>query len=265
MFRILITVALLALSACGQESPRLILESEALPLSIVGGQIVAPHADISLSVAAIVGHSQGGRYLCTGVLIGEHQILTAAHCGVNLQTAEIIFSTDLSTAGPELRRSVEKVELHSQYLKAKGQQSRNLGDIAIFSFSGSAPLGYQPVTIGDSRSLRDGQVVILAGYGLTDGMRQTESKNLRSVETPVQQARYSGSEFTVRGGDNKGPCYGDSGGPAFLRSGHRLLLVGITSAVFDASCQGDSLYTGVLAYKDWISKLLQSEKEQGTP
>jgi secreted trypsin-like serine protease len=258
----------IALTACAPDgSPTMNLDSGTQILGIKGGRPVSPNSLVAHSVVAVMGRSSEGGYLCTGTLISDDSVLTAAHCAVDLQHGEIIFSTDLSTSNPNLRRPIQNAEVHSQYVKTEGRLQtghrkspngiKNWGDIAILRFAGRMPRGYHPATLGGDEALANGQSVILAGYGLTDGENQTPSDSLRAVEVPVKNATYSQSEFTVHQIDNKGPCHGDSGGPAFVLNGRKVTMIGITSRGFDATCLKDSIFTKVSTFQEWIFTVIR--------
>jgi secreted trypsin-like serine protease len=54
---------------------------------------------------------------------------------------------------------------------------------------------------------------------------------------------------------NKGACYGDSGGPAVIKVAGAWRLISATSRSANAHCGADpTVYTNVLAFKDWIAK-----------
>lgn len=234
--------------------------------AIIGGQPVRADSDLANHVVAIMGLTAGSEYLCSGVLIGQNLVLTAAHCAANMQSGEILFSTNLSTSDPAARRPVERSIVQPRYTatmkrlqednRKPGTKTRikNWGDLALMWFSGPLPKGYSPVTRGDGNALSDGQVVVLAGYGVLDGQANTPAQGLNRVEVPIAKAKYSRTEFSINQANGKGVCHGDSGGPAFVQQGDQLLLVGITSRGSDPDCAKLSVFTRVSSFETWITE-----------
>src|SRR6478752_2520296 len=62
---------------------------------ILGGDVVDPSDALAKHVVAIIGHTQTGQFLCTGVLIAKSKVLTAAHCADGMVQGQILFSTDM--------------------------------------------------------------------------------------------------------------------------------------------------------------------------
>jgi secreted trypsin-like serine protease len=92
---------------------------------------------------------------------------------------------------------------------------------------------------------------------------------LRKVEQSVLTDKYGNTEFLVSLANNKGSCHGDSGGPAYLRQGNELFLVGVASRmtekdrvanngdVRDFSCSVEMVYTNALKQMNWIKNAIQ--------
>jgi secreted trypsin-like serine protease len=68
--------------------------------------------------------------------------------------------------------------------------------------------------------------------------------NTRTSEIAVDQTR------------GRGPCLGDSGGPAYTLVASKLYLWGVSSRG-DASCSSQAIYTNILSYLPWIEKASQ--------
>ena len=237
---------------------------------ILGGDTVAADQPAAKHVALLRATNGKDEYICTAVLIARNTVLTAAHCGADLQQGELLFSTDLSTDEEDLRRPVVEVHVQPKFGQTMqrlqdGQAPRGLknwGDLAILKFSGRTPRGFRSVQIGDGTQLSDGQTVLLAGYGQSNTTDPNSAGQLRQVEVRIKKANYSKDEFTVDQSEGEGACHGDSGGPAFVTDKGKLYLVGITSRGTANNCQREGIYTRVSPFVDWINQILDEKGEE---
>lgn len=222
--------------------------------SIIGGEPTTGREAFAKSVVAIYNLKQGA--LCSGSIISNSLVLTAAHCVYDSSPADLqlIYGTDLNAA----ETVITKIDAYaiSELYPVRKDEIENVGDIALVHFSSGLLPGYKPVRLlGDASLLHTGQPVILAGYGLSDGIEQTGSGLLRSVEVFVHDAYFSASEILVDQTQGKGACHGDSGGPAYLNVGGELFLWGVTSHTVqdpDGTCGGYAAYASVPHFAPWI-------------
>jgi hypothetical protein len=141
------------------------------------------------------------------------------------------------------------------------QQEFNNGDIALVHFSGGLPAGAAPAAVMKaSQHLSDGEIVTLAGFGISNGDGEGAGK-LRMVDVKIAKAKYSQTEVSLDQHNHKGACHGDSGGPAFVQnSDGGLLLWGVTSRGIDDPtdhCVGESVYTRIQPYSRWINQVVR--------
>jgi hypothetical protein len=224
---------------------------------IVGGKIVSPEDPITDSTVGVYTPSADGRSgaLCTGTLIKKDIALTAAHCIEPGTKPTLIFNRDLHSPGAAHRAS-EGVAVNQKWQKLRGQ-GMDQGDIALVKFDGRLPEGYHPVpTLPRAASLRSGEKVTLAGYGISNARKKTGAGRLRKTQVSVLNDRPGKSEMILDQAHGHGACHGDSGGPAFVRTGSGIALAGLTNRSYPDSapddCAHDVVYTKVPAYKKWI-------------
>lgn len=204
--------------------------------------------------------------ICTGTLVTENVILTAAHCmDADISKAVVVFGDDFSAAfdknatkKPSIEtRQVVNWSINPLWARAKNEQF-NEGDTAVVKFDGSLPEGYAPAQIlPDASALRNGADVVVAGYGADrkiSGDANTSGDSagvgtLRKVTVQIVNAKISQTEMEI-GARQKTVCHGDSGGPSFIELNGEYYLWGVTSR---GDCQQESIQTNILAYLDnWL-------------
>ncbi|MFS4458582.1 S1 family peptidase [Bdellovibrio sp. HCB2-146] len=220
--------------------------------SIIGGTAVQKTDKILESIVAVYD-SVGGQ-LCTGSLLENNIVLTAAHC---LSPQMYIFF-DTALGRESVRYAVDRVAV-SSYWEERAGETFNTGDIALIHFKGEVPAGYKPATfLKDKSKLRRGTEVVLAGFGMTDGKDQKTAGTLHMTKVKIADPRYSMSEITVDQRHGTGACHGDSGGPAYLEVDGEYYLWGVTSrGVMDKenNCSQFAAYTSALFYRGWMERM----------
>ena len=257
MFRIALgTICLAAMIACAPKHP--ITESSP-SASMVNGTVVHRPSDISRSVVALVMAGQKGQSLCSGTILDERTILTAAHC-VDHSPRELIvvFGPVVQTSKPEMRRQAIAAVQHPQW-----KYGQRMGDIALVSFRGGLPEGFTPVTLaGPSFPLSFRRDLFMIGYGISNPARQGGGGILRQTHSAV--VGLERPDQIVVDERLSGACFGDSGGPAFARLDDQVVQVGLAHSVMNQSCDMASFYTGVMLYSDWIVAAARSLRVPGS-
>lgn len=218
---------------------------------IVGGRAVRPSDPGHLNAVAL----KGGSALCTGALIAENLVVTAAHCVVEATMTTVHFGSNVHDDFEE-RKIVSFKSFHNDV-----DNFPNF-DIAWVRFEGRAPRNYKPVKIlDDVKSLRNGAQITLVGFGRTAD-RGGGSGNKLIVDTVLEKYHDTDkfkSLMVVGPTPGQGACHGDSGGPAYMKVGNEWVLAGVTNGVSrdltpELSCEsGHSIYTFVGKYKNWIA------------
>ena len=235
--------------------------------------------DLSRNVVAVISQQSEGTALCTGSILTEDMILTAAHCvDNNPQVLRIYFGRELLKEGSLQEQngnvhfthyeakdynesSWRKVLGFTQNSKWRKLKDQGLGDLAILHFKGGLPSGFEPVTFAPRTWKPDAGVRIrMLGYGVTDGLtregsgilRQTDSEILSSVSKT--QVESDGRRTSV--------CFGDSGGPAFVEYNGEWVQWGVASSVTNSACNQSSIHTAVMSYETWMNKSMDQLRTQ---
>jgi Leucine-rich repeat (LRR) protein len=240
-------------------------------LDIVRGRPLGPD---SPALHNVVGLSRDGlSVFCTGSVVADDMIVTAAHCVESIPKFSVVFGPP---NGLMKRVEVSKVENYKPY----GSAAFPNFDIAWIRLKTKVPEGFRPMEIlRDPARLKEAKEFRLAGYGIEKTNCQEEScqDELLEVNTSLDQyfdtARlmsllsFKGPEELGMGGS----CSGDSGGPAYARIDDRWYLIGVTNGkaasitpetFVDRSkaCEtGSSVYTFMGDYVPWLEKRSSQE------
>lgn len=230
--------------------------------AIVHGKAVSSKESLAQSVVALVAEVDGGQALCTGSLVSDDIVLTAAHCVDHDPTKlTVVFSHDTHTAKDS---DVRAVDHFTQNHRWQNPTKTGRGDLALLHFTGGLPDGYQPVELEPSSfNIGDGASTLMLGFGVTDGLSHAGSGVLRETETAVI-GRESKTEV-ITDGQKSSVCFGDSGGPAFVNLENQWVQWGVASSVANQSCNEASVHTDLHSYLKWIesaSKKLKKSKDK---
>jgi hypothetical protein len=133
------------------------------------------------------------------------------------------------------------------------------GDLAIIHFKVKGPSEYIPVNLFlDNTDLNIGQKIYLQGYGVTNGVSKVNSGKLRQTTSEII-GRHSDTEL-ISDGSKSSVCFGDSGGPAFIKIKNKWFQWGVASSVSNQACNDTSIHTEVKNYASWINDTIKKMK-----
>lgn len=185
-----------------------------------------PVAEKGVSWRSSVTVDVSGGGFCSGTLIGNSYVMTAAHCVASFTPNNVRFYNGHNSVVAE--RTVTQTYVHPHY-----DQFMN-NDVAIVRFSGGLPAHHRPVGVlesGDSIAL--GADIIVVGAGL---VAQSQTNGMTYAYLKVTQA----NSETIAATDpvsQQSACLGDSGGSGYIEVKGRLVLAGVTKSIdADPSC-----------------------------
>jgi len=234
--------------------------------AIVGGSDVKDGDFAAASLAIITdGTQQQG---CTGTLIGDDLILTAAHCVTQLSerietgdaasaTLKVVFGADPFGAPAARLHDVVGIRRHENYTA----RNENRNDLAVVRFRGPRPPGAQTVSLATRADLQTTMKAVVAGYGRTNGQKDDaagKAGRLHAAPVPAVIVDAAKPEF-ISFQEGSGACFGDSGGPLLVKdAGGKPVLIGVVAVAPEASKAEDHCtasvisYTNVSVYAAWI-------------
>ena len=219
------------------------------PNFIVNG---SPTGSTFASVGALLFDFNGDRVIngddewCTGSLIAPTVFLTAAHCVISSYTPPgtqfyVSFNSDLYDRSFKFIQATGYV-----YDPAFGHDQADLHDLAVVFLPASATKGmkiYQLPTAGylDQAAAQNGlkdQIFVNVGYGTSntrtgvpdfpyDGLRSTSESEFLGL-----QPAWLGLNMNISATNLGGDCYGDSGGPKFLKGNLDVIVATVTTGDF---------------------------------
>lgn len=257
----LIIIPLLALSACTYDSGDRSIDVKN-KTSIINGQNVSDIEDYALSTVALVAESEGQlRAFCTGTLVSNNLVVTAAHCTEIFERvqAKILFGTTIPTDVNDARVVDIEEALSNKDFGVDKDTGLTKGDVAVIKLVGGAPEGYKPVPVLESVSgIKTGDAISLIGWGRMSETERTTTTNLQKTVVEVAQVR--DDEIVTDQTRGTGACNGDSGGPAYIETSKGLVLAGATRGPDRGyvDCHHYGNYTLLVNYKDFLNYAAQA-------
>ncbi|WP_176736386.1 trypsin-like serine protease [Oligoflexus tunisiensis] len=243
-------------------------------LDIIRGRPLGPDSPALNNVVGL--SSDGFSTFCTGSIVADDMVVTAAHCVHKREGFYVVFG---QPNGVMEKIAVDKVETYKPY----GDAAFPNFDIAWLKLKTKVPARFQPMEIlRDPARLNEAKEIRLAGYGYEKTNCLLYTCNDELLETNTALDRYYDSprlmSLLVFKGDAEkglgGACNGDSGGPAYARIEDRWYLIGVTNGATiyltpesyedpSQSCEsGSDIYTFMGDYVPWLQKTSSQELQQ---
>ena len=230
--------------------------------TIVSGKVVTLGDPDQKLVSMIKIERNGKLHICTGALLSDRSILTAAHCvwGASEDDVRVSFVTN-EGCQPYHRR---KMELEVESFKTHDDfdsTPQSFSDIAVLKLAGPAPKDSQRLPLLADNETPSSDKLVLLGFGITKE-DQKDSQILRKIEKSFKEdLRKKDRTLLVDQTSKKGGfCRGDSGAPLIVELWNEPYILGVNSANIGLEkgqeCQAASLAINVSSnhFRDWISK-----------
>lgn len=234
-------------------------------VAMVGG---APTASASAYRSEVMLLSDRGN-LCTGIVINQDLVLTAAHClepGLNYKLYE------LDAERNPVFHDLAKTVVHPRFSRATFDANRATADIALLKVATPLPAKFVPATLAGPRSrVAVGERFIVVGYGVTAPRDNRTAAVLRRADLiatgqPGNLQLRLFDPATKGDTPGLGACTGDSGGPAYEERNGKRLVYGViswtTGPKLGSGCGGLTGVTPLELYLAWIS---ETARKLGSP
>lgn len=231
--------------------------TEPVPPPIVNGQITLDFDQ----VGAIMAYSEdyGGMSFCSGTLIDEMWVVTAAHCveaveeyaGYGMDIYFMLGHSLYAQDGVDYYDTVETWIMHPDYSSSSTSLSSDIGLLELTS--GITEVEPMPMSQEVPSDLWIGEYLDYVGWGVTTDEGQDSGKK-RTTSIPYNSVD---DVFVYAYDPNTNLCSGDSGGAALRWTDEGYTLVGVNSFVFSVQgsnpCVGGaSGATRIDAFYGWI-------------
>ena len=194
--------------------------------------------------------------LCSGAVISQNTILTAAHCVQDGSETAVHYRT---LSGEPILLSPSKIVMHPNYVTDAIKKRIRSIDLAIIQLEKPLPAQFEPIMLSNE-TVSAGNSVLVGGYGLTNEKNPTSSGKFYSSPLSVIEPYGRSSILVWLKGDQipqsnlkSGGCHADSGGPIF--SGNKLVAI-TTWTTGPTGYECGDLTQGILIAPQagWISK-----------
>lgn len=255
---ILFFISTLVFTACGNQ----INSSNSLELNsshIFGGEKI--DTDHFLAQVTVGIDNQERNTICTGSIIANDLILTAAHCTEFAlpEKIKVVFSNKI----PNSKKSIQVKEYiqHKEYSKKDGIRN----DLVIIKLIKPIPSSYRIIDLEKSirLNLSEGDTLHIAGFGKSRfGIFAGGAGTLRAATVKIESFSPEDDLVVLNQREEKGICSGDSGGGSFAVVEGELAQVGVNSFVLKkesrntADCKNKGFQVSVAKYFDWITKTM---------
>ena len=225
----------------------------------------APDGRFADQVVMVLMRGGGEAGFCSALVLDSRTLLTAAHC---LKDPHDMAAFYRDASGAPVVIPIVAAAAHPLYRPNAIRERVESIDVALLRTS--RPLGSRFVgaDIATDASLKVGETVILAGYGVTRPGDWKSGGQLRSVDLAVREPLSSVLIWAAEPhGEPAGACSGDSGAPIWSADGARALAITAwAQGLHGRGCGGLTQGPLLAPLRGWIAEVrARLERAPGQP
>lgn len=223
---------------------------------IVGGETVGLSDPDQKLVLKLKIHRDDTDSICTGALLRDRVILTAAHCVQNAEAGDVsafFLTKDGCPLGrqQQLEMQAKEIEIHPGF----DGLPQSYSDLALIQLRSDAPSDQERLKL-TKREYDLSEELLLLGYGITDETAK-DSDVLRRVRKPKSEISVREKIVVIDQRTGSGYCRGDSGAPLISTVWTEPMIVGINSSTVGTAdnneCHTISVAINTAYFEPWIS------------
>jgi V8-like Glu-specific endopeptidase len=262
-----ILMAMALVAACGGNTPDAQLDAHDQP--IINGELPdEPMHDAVVSLHQRDGDMWSPNIFCSGTLVAPDVVVTAAHCldsgrhprkFTTMAPEELLvfvgdnpvdWANGGGAADDELH-AVSETLIHPSY--DKNAITNDIALVRLSSASAHTTVPNLPASLGFTAADEGVLTLNFAGFGEDENGNYDQKLQIDGVLDHIQSA----SQIYYVQNDG-GPCFGDSGGPAFVKRDGVAYLSGVTS-YGDSYCAQYGVSTRADAYETFINDFIGTQ------
>jgi hypothetical protein len=233
--------------------------------AMVGGATAVDASDFRSEVMILSGRGN----LCTGVVLNQDLVLTAAHC---IEPGLAYKLYELDTERKPIFYDLAKTIVHPQFSKATFDANRATPDLALLKLAAPLPSKFAPAALSQPRArVAVGEPFAVVGYGVIAPRDNRSAAVLRRADL-VATGQPGNLQLRLFDPATKGEkpglgaCTGDSGGPVYQeRDGKRLVYGVVSWSTAPKAAEGCGGLTGVTPLELYLKWIAETARKLGSP